>query len=385
MLDTLDDSWADGAWIMVEGINGNIMYKAMMTERSIQTESLSLYSPINKGDTWKLNSDNWGYWKRVDYGDSGWINVSTGNDTKSATGTQYFRKRFTGIENMAAIEIQLKYQSGIVVYMNETEVYRDNMPDGEPVTTTLATGNYSSCDYRGVIRPASGFPVLNILAIEVHFTDANHQENIQFNGFVSFLAGTNSTHNCFVFPVTPIISDYKGYTDANETISWTKISSGISTPSSSLTFDFSGSVSPVSSSFRFWVGEETLTSPEAFTIEGSISGKEWDSILYVTGSEYYQFAWKQWILLSPPSRYPLWKLETKSSHSNRIRIYEFQFLICSSSLPTEITYPQREYSFLRLVDELNIVPALYSFSSCSVEPSLPDGCLLYTSDAADEL
>ena len=95
----------------------------------------------------------------------------------------------------------LKYQYGMVAYLNGIEVYRDNMSDGQPSIDTLASDSYSSCDYRGVIRSASDVSVSNVLAVEVHFSESNHEEMIQFNGFISLLAGMNSTNNCFVYPV----------------------------------------------------------------------------------------------------------------------------------------------------------------------------------------
>ena len=79
-------------------------------------------------------------------------------------------------------------------------MYRDNMSDGQPSIDTLATGSYTSSDYHGVIRSASGVSESNVLSVEVHFTDSNHEEIIQFNGFLSLLAGMNSTNNCFVYP-----------------------------------------------------------------------------------------------------------------------------------------------------------------------------------------
>ena len=43
----------------------------------------------------------------------------------------------------------MKYQYGIVAYLNGIEVYRDNMPDGQPSACTLTSDSYSSCDYHG--------------------------------------------------------------------------------------------------------------------------------------------------------------------------------------------------------------------------------------------
>ena len=186
--------WFPGSWIEIEGMNGNIVYKGMMTEDRVQIEQFSLYSPINKNDSWKYINSVSDNWKDVSYSDVDWSDVVTGSATQSVSGTQYFRKVFNGVEGMAAVEIELKYQYGIVAYLNGVEVYRDNMSDGQPSIDTLATGSYTSSDYHGVIRSASGVSESNVLSVEVHFTDSNHEEIIQFNGFLSLLAGMNSTN-----------------------------------------------------------------------------------------------------------------------------------------------------------------------------------------------
>ena len=212
-------TWSSGAWIEIEGMNGNIVYKGMMTERSVQTEQFSLYSPINKNDSWKYTNSVSDNWKDVSYSDVDWSDVVTGSATQSVSGTQYFRKVFNGVEGMAAVEIELKYQYGIVAYLNGVEVYRDNMSDGQPSIDTLATGSYTSSDYHGVIRSASGVSESNVLSVEVHFTDSNHEEIIQFNGFLSLLAGMTSTNNCFVYPY-PVTASSTDFSNPGNAVDW---------------------------------------------------------------------------------------------------------------------------------------------------------------------
>ena len=164
MIDGYGDSWSDGAWIKFESINGNVVYKAMMTAGSSQTEPLSLYSPINKNEAWKYTNNPSGTWKEYSFDDSTWTEYIAGGEAVYGQGVQYFRRQFTGIDNMAAFELQLNYQSGVVAYINGVEVYRDNMPDGEPTSSTAAVGDYSIYGFHGVIRPASDVTVLSVLA-----------------------------------------------------------------------------------------------------------------------------------------------------------------------------------------------------------------------------
>ena len=80
MTDSYGDSWSDGAWIKFESINGNVVYKAMMTAGSSQTEPLSLYSPINKYETWKYTANASGDWKVYSFDDSTWTDYMAGRE-----------------------------------------------------------------------------------------------------------------------------------------------------------------------------------------------------------------------------------------------------------------------------------------------------------------
>ena len=180
MNDSGGDSWSNGCWIKIESINGNVMFKGMMTEMSTQTEPLSLYSPINKYSTWMYTPSALGEWKSISYDDNSWIEYTVDDNTTTGQGVQYFRKVFTGINNMAAIEIQLNYKDGIVAYINGSEVYRDNMADGTPTNSTVATGSYTSYGYHGLIRPANDVTVSSVLAVEVHPMDLTTTRFIQF-------------------------------------------------------------------------------------------------------------------------------------------------------------------------------------------------------------
>ena len=83
-----------------------------------------------------------GNWKDASFDDSQWNTVTLGNVEIPVTGPQFFRKSFTSITGIAAYELSLYYRFGIVAYVNGEEVYRDNMPNGEIIPTTAATGSY---------------------------------------------------------------------------------------------------------------------------------------------------------------------------------------------------------------------------------------------------
>ena len=86
-------------------------------------------------------------------------------------GSQYFRKQFNGVADMAAYEIQLQFEYGI----NGKEVFREHMPAPESSVITPSTpssGSFATPAFHGVIRPASEVSAAssNVLAVELHFS-----------------------------------------------------------------------------------------------------------------------------------------------------------------------------------------------------------------------
>ena len=89
MNDSYGDSWTDGGWIEVYGINGNMAFKGMMAEARTETHPISLYAPINKNAEWKYASGAQasGNWKDLNYSDASWTSITLGSTTETATGT----------------------------------------------------------------------------------------------------------------------------------------------------------------------------------------------------------------------------------------------------------------------------------------------------------
>ena len=101
LYDYSSDSWTSGAWISIQGINGNVVLKTMMTEEYEEYHPLSLYSPINKGSSWKFTNSAPDAWKESSYIDSEWTTYTPGDTSITSSGTQYYRHQFDGIPNMA--------------------------------------------------------------------------------------------------------------------------------------------------------------------------------------------------------------------------------------------------------------------------------------------
>lgn len=102
----------------------------------------------------------------------------------------------------------MKYQYGIVVYMNGAEIYRDNMPEGSVTSSTAALGGYSSLQYHGVIR--SGLEVTSgqqIVAMELHYTASMTQADLNMVMWMAQYSSTNpdaSATKCYLLSNTVV-------------------------------------------------------------------------------------------------------------------------------------------------------------------------------------
>ena len=216
--DSCGDSWSTGAWLMIEGEYGNRIFKSILTASREEVYTLSLYYAVKKADQWKLTSGSVsGDWTQYNFADSAWSQVTLGSVTTPVSGTQYFRKQYTGLPNMAAYELSLNYRFGVVAYINGNEVYRDNMPEGPVSSSTMATGSYDVISFHKIIRPgAETANSQSILAVELHFT-ASGQSSVDFDAYLALYASTvtNQDESCFIYPYDVTLSASAGSSVAN--------------------------------------------------------------------------------------------------------------------------------------------------------------------------
>lgn len=173
MKDSGSDSWNDRAWIMVKDAHDIIAIKYIMTAKSVETVVFSMYVPITKDEEWMFTTSFENNWNQYNLADNAWTSIICGTLIQEVTGTQYFRKAFTGVSGMAAIETRFKYASGIAAYINGVEIFRDNMLADQISQSTPASGSYATADYHGVIRSAAVAQApQSVLAVELHFTDS---------------------------------------------------------------------------------------------------------------------------------------------------------------------------------------------------------------------
>ncbi|MDO6759986.1 metallophosphoesterase [Tamlana sp. 2_MG-2023] len=150
---------------------------------------------IAPGDNWKYFDDGnepAGNWKIAGFNDDSWafgnseLGYGEGDEatmTNSGALTTYFRKSFnlTDIqEDFAYLDLTALRDDGMIVYINGTEVWRDNMPMGsvnyDTFALTAATENI------WINKVINNFLIEgeNVIAIEIHQNSATSSD-VSFN------------------------------------------------------------------------------------------------------------------------------------------------------------------------------------------------------------
>ncbi|OAO16112.1 hypothetical protein AV274_2162 [Blastocystis sp. ATCC 50177/Nand II] len=330
MTDSSGDSWGDsrgGAWMSVAGVYGNVFFKNYMTERRDERFKLSLYYPIMKNQQWKMITSTMSLprdWTLHNYPTSTWNDVTLGS-VPAATGSQFFRKTFTGIAGMAAYEIRFNYRYGIVAYLNGLEIVRDHMPSGIVRATTASVGEYDHYDYHGVIRPSAEIEEPNsVLAVELHFPEAG-EHAVEFDAFMAALASTapvTEETKCFIYPYAVTLNS-ESVSNPNFIFNWGKADSpSVLSSSSSVEYAFQ-SVKPYINGLRHYNG-----APTAFTWQGSNDGAAWMDLFGMENPQTYGL---YTVVKGTPVGlfFNSYKYTFQSSRS----LYEVQPMTCSHAMP----------------------------------------------------
>lgn len=141
----------------------------------------------DQGTAWRASSfDNSGWAfgpAKLGYSDNAVTTVSYGPDANNKYITTYFRKQFN-VPSIAALtstlQLNVLRDDGFIIYINGTEVLRDNLPLTGVTYTTLAPNNTSGADelvYNEFTIPSSYLVNgVNTIAVELHQNAGNSSD-----------------------------------------------------------------------------------------------------------------------------------------------------------------------------------------------------------------
>ena len=376
------DSWSNNSWLSVSGLYGNIVFKNYMSANAEESFNLSLYYAVSKSQEWKMTSSSSTIpngWNTASFADADWTTVTLGSVADASTGTQYFRKQFTGLANMAAYELQFNFQHGIIAYVNGAEVYREHMGDGDPSPSSISEGAYTAYDYHGVIRSANDVTVssTNILAVELHFPTLTSYA-VLFDAYVAALASTtpiSEETKCFIYPYTTVISNEDA---SNPSRAFDFQKSGASSiyradMPADLGYALNGATAYING-LRIWPYTRVNAGIKVFRWSGSMNSATWNTIIDVTDGSYTSLTYRLFTTHFHARNYKSYKLTVTSGVStSTVSAYEIQPVTCFVPLPSGIEFTSPSYSFYAIHQDVLIQPTISEFFGCAVTPALPNG------------
>ena len=379
MKDSYGDCWTAGSWLMAEGLYGNRIFKNFLTANSEEEYTLSLYYGVMKNAVWKMVSGSIsGTWTEYNYADSTWTEVTLGSVTTEVSGTQYFRKQFTGLTGMAAYEMSFNYRYGIIAYINGVEILRDNMPTGTVTSTTSADGSYSAIDYHNYIRP--GNEVANaqsVLAVEIHFISSITQTNVDFDAYLAIYASSvTEDDSCYIYAYDTTVTSNIG-TNPQYVLDYQKSTSYYATTSSFpaiLTYELGGAKAYVNG-IRMFPYSSYTSAPSAFTLEGAATStsSSWSTVLSGSDLTFSSSTYQSVFGYFLGNLYGSYRVQFTASSATTSYIYEVQPLICNIVPPSSIEYASSSYTAYKSFEEISISPVLTDFTNCQITPTIPEG------------
>ena len=379
--------WSCESRVSVAGVYGNSVLKTTLASALDEVDYVfSMYYPVLKNAEWKMLSattDIASDWYAVAFDDSAWNAATLGSVTTAATGSQYFRKSFTSISGMAAYEVELNYRYGIVVYVNGAEVFRDHMAEGAVTPATASTDAYEAYEYHGVIRPAGEIEgSSNVLAVELHFPADTTENAVDFDAYVALIASSlpaTEDTKCAVYPYTASFSASEG-TVSDGIFDWnTWINHG---PSASelpvtVTYDLTGPRAHVNA-LRVWGDSWLDYNPASFSLSGAMSALgTYTTVLSVSGATYEANAFKTfygYFNAKPFQSYQV--VLSATAGASYLVADEMQPMTCHDLLPASVVFLPSALQVYATYDSVTFRPLIPDFSSCTVEPALPEGVTL---------
>ncbi len=190
----------------------------------------------DQGTAWIAPAFNDAAWSsgpsQLGYGDGDEsTTIGYGGNANNKYITYYFRNSFN-VANPATltnIALNVLRDDGVIVYLNGTEIFRDNMPGGAVSYTTLASASASDDGKTWLlanVSPSLFVAGANVIAAEVH-QDAVNSSDITFDLFLTAESTANIARGAIVYVDSPV--DNATFTSpTNITIS----ASAYSTPAS---------------------------------------------------------------------------------------------------------------------------------------------------------
>ncbi|KAK8814285.1 hypothetical protein WA158_008147 [Blastocystis sp. Blastoise] len=177
MYDSFHDFWPYGSYLYI--VYNNIIIFTMRINKgdiSLDTPKLQQFTlniPILPGSTWKTSTTAQTYtsWTQMNFYDSNWNSYSPGAFPLVSTTTRYYRYSSSISDASAyALRINIKTNSGFIVYINGVEASRIGLPNVSDSNTASLTTE-AEATWKTIVVPLSLYITSGTalaVAVEVH-------------------------------------------------------------------------------------------------------------------------------------------------------------------------------------------------------------------------
>lgn len=312
-------------------------------------------------------------WKTLAFDDHLWLDYTVSNSMPlAASGTHYYRIPFKGYSAFPAFEVSVRYQHGIVAYVNQQEVFRDNMPLGIIDPFSSSVSQYASISFRSFLLGGNYIHNgTNVFAAELHFP-SNIPHPPLFDAWIALLAPSPES-SCFVYPYA---ADLHGMGDALSFFTDGKLSTTGSVVSpTTLSVAFSDHM-PMISAVGVYSDQDVETLPAVVRVSGVDTGTRAQKVLACTTNWDWITDMGQFNAISlrrPPS--PLMEMDLLFGGDRPLSVREIQFTVCNRA-STLFSYSPSTLELVVGRTTVRAVPSISVLRHCTASPALPAGLVL---------
>ena len=364
--------WYAGSWIELVTDDDTIVFKGFMTSSLEEHHSFSLYCPVSSSSVWSTTTTVTSMaWYMPLYDISSWDTVVMDGQLDISGIPRYYRLSFSGMNSMAAYQLNLNYRYGIIAYLAGTEIFRDQLPEAlVPNTLTTSLSGYSSYDVHRVIRNGNEVnddPI--VLAIAFYFPSLSGSYILNVTASLHLIRPSIAGTLCSLYPYGSSSESSTNDFSLDSSVTFNSFPR-------SLTYSFDATV--LVNGLGFWFTSMNQI-PSAYRVEGSNDNSIWRTIF---DHSYEHNMLADVISFVSSTTYKHIKTTVLSPALEQVVVIaELHPLVCYGSSNT-ISYESGN-QILFVDQKITIQPTLLGYTGCSVYPELPPG-LSITSDCTIE-
>ncbi|KAK8808604.1 hypothetical protein WA158_008505 [Blastocystis sp. Blastoise] len=356
-----------------------LIFKEKRDQKGSKNYIIQLKDMVSIHSTWKHNEgsipDNW---YSLSYIDSDWEKIIMGENTISKS-IHLFRKNIelTSIDVYSIADIRVQYYSGIIIYINGNEIFRNHLETNIITPSTYATSIYSELIFRRITVPLSSF-IIGMNSIAIMFIPHKNEPTTNYIMDISIRdVGKGDTR-----------AIYDIYTDTNkENVINMNYHEYMFLPATDNTISISSYHDEYSTLTHYAMYTDYSVYTNMRPFHWALQGRSTNQInnTWVTIDEQTNINWdlcaQRRIFAVIPEKMKLYneyRFIDISGFNDKLKIYQIE--LYSSSLSMDIplfSYKNTTVYVNTYIEEL--VPSYsYYYTNYTIYPSLPEGLTLNT-------